>query len=108
MSALMQKEAHAQKRPQSMRPFRSPSGVNSMYGDRCVIVLTCQPERKLPVGDEGQLLALGIMDRIKLLKPVDLFLHIVRQVAHVHGLYVYDAILFRACFKWFLHLFTLS
>lgn len=79
-----------------------------MHGDRCVIILTCQPERKLPVRDKGQLLTIGVMDRIKLLKPVDLFLHIVRQVAHVHRLYVYDAILFRACFKWFLHLVTLS
>lgn len=79
-----------------------------MHGDRCEIVLTCQSERKLPVRNKGQLLAIGIMDCVKLLKPVDLFLHIVRQVTHVHGLYVYDAILFRACFKWFLHLFTLS
>ena len=74
----------------------------------CVIVLTREFERQVPVCDERQLLALTIVHGIKLFKPFDLALHFAVQIGDINGFDVHDTSFLGHFVKWLMHRLTLS
>ena len=76
-----------------------------MHGHGRQVVLAGQHKGHAAVGDEGQLLSFGVMDRIKMLAPLRSGLQIGWKIGHIDGLDVDDTLVCVVEIKRCVHVF---